>query len=91
MIFRPPTRSQPAQAPEPLPAPSPWETSVEVDLHLMLALSRASVNALIALSPQSAALVRDALAAEVEALQAQNDPHSLAAVGGVMELLQKAA
>ena len=87
MIFRPPTRSQPAQAPE----PSPWETSVEVDLHLTLALCRASVNALMALSPHAAAVVRDALAKEVDLLREQNDPHSLAAAGGVLELLQGAA
>lgn len=89
MNFKTPLRSNPDAAPT--SAPTPWESSVEVDLHLMLALSRASVNVLIALSPQSAALVREALAAEVDTLRAQNDPHSLAAVGGVLEMLQKAA
>lgn len=87
MNFRTPSPSSPGTT----KAQTPWETSVEVDLHLMLALSRASVNALMALSPQAAALVREALAAEVETLRDQNDPHSLAAVGGVLEILQKAA
>lgn len=87
MIFRQPTRSKPAGQVE----PTPWESSVEVDLHPTLALSRASVNALLALSPHAAAVVRDALAKEVDLLREQNDPHSLAAAGGVLELLQNAA
>jgi hypothetical protein len=87
MIFRQPTRSTPSSS----TAPTPWESSVEVDLHLTLALSRASVNALLALSPHAAAVVRDALAKEVDILREQNDPHSLAAAGGVLEMLQDAA
>jgi hypothetical protein len=35
--------------------------------------------------------IRDALAKEVDLLREQNDPHSLAAAGGVLELLQDAA
>jgi len=95
MLFRKPAPSAPkvetSAAPVTPAEPSLWETSVEVDLHLTLALCRASVNALMKLSPHAAAVVRDALAAEVDALQSQNDPHSLAAAGGVLELLDDAA
>jgi hypothetical protein len=87
MIFRTPQRSQPAASAE----QTPWEISVDVDIQLALALSRASVNALLALSPHAAAVVRDALAREVDALQSQNDPHALAAAGGVLDILRKAA
>ncbi|WP_374573781.1 hypothetical protein [Phenylobacterium sp.] len=71
--------------------PTPWEVSVDVDTQLALALSRASINALMALSPHAAAIVRDALASEVDELQAQKEPTSLAAAGGVLDILRKAA
>ncbi|MFN3521549.1 MAG: hypothetical protein ACK4YQ_04820 [Phenylobacterium sp.] len=86
MIFRHPLRSKAAATEQ-----TPWEISVDVDIQLALALSRASVNALLALSPHAAAVVRDALAREVDALQAQNDPPSLAAASSVLDLLRKAA
>jgi len=87
MIFRTPMRSKQAASPE----PTPWEISVDVDTQLALALSRASIAALMALSPHAAAVMRDALAREVDLLQAQNEPTSLAAAGGVLDLLRKAA
>lgn len=87
MIFKNPLRSKTAASAE----PTPWEISVDVDTQLALALSRASINALMALSPHARAVVRDALAREVDLLQAQNEPTSMAAAGGVLDLLRKAA
>jgi hypothetical protein len=86
-MFRQPTRSG-ARAAEPT---TPWEIGVEVEVQVALAVSRASVRALMSLSPHADSVMRDALAKEVDALRLRSDPLSLAAASNLLEILSEAA
>lgn len=86
MIRRPAPTRRPSVEPT-----TPWEIGTEVELLVALAMSRASVRTLMKLTPHAANVMRDALAHEVEQLQDQSDPLSLAAASNVLEFLRDAA
>lgn len=66
-------------------------TSVEVDLATALALSRAATRALLELSPLAHREITAALEQEIQALERQDDPLSLAAASAVRQYLPEAA
>jgi hypothetical protein len=73
------------------PDESAWRVSVDVDLQTALALARASTRALLELSPLSHREITQALTEEIERLENQSDPLSLAAANAVRRHLPKAA
>jgi hypothetical protein len=70
---------------------SAWLVGVEVDLATAMALARASTRALLELSPLSHREITAALQQEIEALENQSDPLSLAAANAVKKHLPEAA
>lgn len=72
---------------------SAWKVGVEVDLAtaLALALARASTRALLELSPLSYREITTALEQEINILEQQSDPLSLAAANAVKQYLPEAA
>lgn len=66
-------------------------TGVEVDLATALALSRAATRALLELSPLAHREITTALEQEIQALERQNDPLSLAAASAVRQYMPEAA
>ena len=82
----------PARAPTSPDAPSPtWQIGVEVDLATALALSRAATKALLELSPLAHREITAALEHEIDVLERQSDPLSLAAANAVRQYLPEAA
>lgn len=82
----------PACVPEtPRPDDPSRLVGVEVDLATALALSRAATRALLELSPLAHREITTALEREIEALERQNDPLSLAAASAVRQYLPEAA
>ena len=72
-------------------ADTPWGIGVEVDLHTAIALSRASAVVLQKLSPESRALINDALEREAALLEINADPLSRAAAQSVLQVAKEAA
>lgn len=70
---------------------SAWLVGVEVDLATAMALARASTRALLELSPLSHREITAALQQEIEDLERQSDPLSLAAANAVKKHLPEAA
>lgn len=68
-----------------------WTSAVDVDLQTALAISRASAEALMALSAQAAETMREKLEVEVAKLQMDASPESEASVRAIRQLLDKAA
>ena len=91
----------PAPAPDPARAPDPgradeqptatWHIGVDVDLATSLALARAATRALLELSPLAHREMVAALEHEIEVLERQSDPLSLAAANAVRQYLPEAA
>ncbi len=81
-----------AQRDFPLDDPaSTWVVGVEVDLQTALALSRATTRALLELSPLSHREITNALKHEIDVLEMQSDPLSLAAANAIKQYLPEAA
>lgn len=78
-------------APRPDDPPTSWGIAVEVDLATALALARASTKALLELSPLSHREITAALEQEIQILEQQSDPLSLAAANAVKQYLPEAA
>jgi hypothetical protein len=73
-------------------APTPtWQIGVDVDLATALALSRAATRALLELSPLAHREITAALEHEIQVLERQSDPLSLAAANAVRQYLPEAA
>ena len=70
---------------------STWTVGVEVDLATALALARASTRALLELSPLAHREIRSALAHEIDILETQRDPLSVAAAQALKQYLPEAA
>lgn len=70
---------------------STWMTAVEVDLATALALARASTKAMLELSPLAHREISAALAHEVDVLETQRDPLSIAAAQALKQYLPEAA
>ena len=70
---------------------STWVIGVEVDLATALALARASTKALLELSPLAHREITAALEHEIQILEQQSDPLSLAATNAVKQYLPEAA
>lgn len=70
---------------------SAWAVGVEVDLQTALALSRAATRALLELSPLAHREITAALQQEIDVLEIQSDPLSLAAANAVKQYLPEAA
>ena len=70
---------------------SNWVVGVEVDLQTALALSRAATRALLELSPLAHREITAALRQEIDVLELQSDPLSLAAANAVKQYLPEAA
>jgi hypothetical protein len=68
-----------------------WTSAVDVDLQTALALSRASVEALMDLSAETAQKLREKLELEVAKLEMDASPESEASVRSIRQLLDKAA
>ena len=68
-----------------------WTAAVDVDLQTALALSRASVEALMALSAEASRTLREKLEVEVARLEIDATPESEASARTLRELLDKAA
>ena len=68
-----------------------WTVSVEVDLTTALALARASTKALLELSPLAHREISAALAHEIDTLETQRDPRSVAAAQALKQYLPEAA
>ena len=82
----------PAFVPEtPRPDDPARLVGIEVDLATALALSRAATRALLELSPLAHREITAALEQEIQALERQNDPLSLAAASAVRQYLPEAA
>ena len=72
--------------------PNPtWKIGVDVDLATALALSRAATRALLELSPLAHREITAALEHEIQVLERQNNPLSLAAANAVRQYLPEAA
>ena len=82
------TALEPAARDEIKPA---WQIGVDVDLATALALSRAATRALLELSPLAHREITAALQREIELLERQSDPLSLAAANAVRQYLPEAA
>ena len=76
------------------PAPSPdmqihpetaWQTAIEIDLQAAAALARASVTAMLCLSPLAHREIRDALELEIDALDRKGDTTGHAAANLVRQ------
>jgi len=67
-----------------------WQIGVDVDLATALALSRAATRALLELSPLAHREITAALQHEIELLERQSDPLSLAAANAVRQYLPQA-
>ena len=70
---------------------STWVIGIEVDLATALALARASTKALLELSPLAHREITAALQQEIQILEQQQDPLSLAAANAVKQYLPEAA
>ena len=70
---------------------STWIVGVEVDLATALALARASTRALLELSPLAHREISAALAHEIDTLETQRDPRSVAAAQALKQYLPEAA
>lgn len=70
---------------------STWRIGVDVDLATSLALSRAAARALLELSPLAHREMVAALHHEIEVLEHQSDPLSLAAANAGRQYLPEAA
>ena len=70
---------------------STWTVGVEVDLATALALARASTKALLELSPLAHREISSALANEIDILETQRDPLSVAAAQALKQYLPEAA
>lgn len=70
---------------------STWVIGIEVDLATALALARASTKALLELSPLAHREITAALQQEIQILEQQKDPLSLAAANAVKQYLPEAA
>ncbi|MBR7618132.1 hypothetical protein JKL49_01925 [Phenylobacterium sp. 20VBR1] len=70
---------------------STWIVGVEVDLATALALARASTKAMLELSPLAHREIAAALAHEIDVLEIQRDPLSLAAAQALKQYLPEAA
>jgi hypothetical protein len=68
-----------------------WTSAVDVDLQTALALSRASAEAIMALSPEGARALREALAQEVAKLELDASPESEASARSLRQIIDKAA
>lgn len=68
-----------------------WTSAIDVDLQTALALSRASAEAIMALSPEGARALREALAREVAKLELDASPESEASARSLRQILDKAA
>lgn len=68
-----------------------WTSAVDVDLQTALAISRASAEALMALSEEAAGKLREKLEVEVAKLQMDASPESEASCRAIRQLLDKAA
>jgi hypothetical protein len=68
-----------------------WMVDVEVDLATALALARASTRALLELSPLAHREISAALAHEIDTLETQRDPRSVAAAQALKQYLPEAA
>lgn len=77
--------------PPPADPPSTWAIGIEVDLQTALALSRAATRALLELSPLAHREITSALQHEIDLLELQSDPLSLAAANAVKQYLPEAA
>ncbi|CAN5559001.1 hypothetical protein BH10PSE5_BH10PSE5_18400 [soil metagenome] len=70
---------------------STWVAGVEIDLATALALARASTKAMLELSPLAHREISAALAHEIDVLEIQRDPLSLAAAQALKQYLPEAA
>lgn len=70
---------------------STWQIGVDVDLATALALSRAATRALLELSPLAHREITAALEHEIDILERQSDPLSVAAANAVRQYLPEAA
>ncbi len=70
---------------------STWVIGIEVDLATALALARASTKALLELSPLAHREITAALEHEIQVLEQQSDPLSLAAAHAVRQYLPEVA
>lgn len=70
---------------------STWVVGLEIDLQTALALSRAATKALLELSPLSHRAITEALQQEIDVLEMQSDPLSVAAANAVKQYLPEAA
>lgn len=68
-----------------------WTSAVDVDLQTALALSRASAEALMALSPEGARALREKLQDEVARLELEASPEAEASARSLRQILDKAA
>jgi hypothetical protein len=68
-----------------------WTSAVDVDLQTALAISRASAEALMALSPEGARALREKLEVEVAKLELEATPEAEASARSIRQILHKAA
>jgi hypothetical protein len=80
---------KPFEVPPPIDPQSSWALGVDVDLNAALAVSRATALALATLSPAAAQALRQALGAEIAAMENTRDPLSFAAAEAVREVLEE--
>ena len=72
-------------------ADTPWGIGVEVDLHTALALGRASALVLQKMTPETRALINEALEREAALLEINADPLSRAAAQSLLQVIKEAA
>ena len=68
-----------------------WTSAVDVDLKTALAISRASAEALMTLSPEAAKVVRERLEEEAARLELEASPEGDASARAVRQMLDQAA
>ena len=68
-----------------------WTSAIDVDLQTALAISRASAEALMALSPEGARALREKLEEEIAKLELDASPESEASARSIRQILDKAA